>query len=129
MLVGDWECEEWLWLPLYEATDKLGFRAGFDAVVAASKRGLTALAVGGAWGVDEKDALGVCEPVPLGVARFDGNSLMNIVAELGDTRYRLLRVVNKASLNPRTFDPDPQITNASQASCLFEISSTDRIVR
>ena len=114
-------------MPLYDATDKLGFRAGFDAVVAASKRGLTALAVGGAWGVN--DALGVCEPVPLGVARLDGNSLINIVAELGDTRYRLLRVTNSASLKPRTFDPDPQITNASQASCLFEISSTDRIVR
>jgi len=44
---------------LYEVTDKLGFRAGFDAVVAASKSGLTALAVGGAWGVDENEALGV----------------------------------------------------------------------
>ena len=59
MLVGDCECEEWLWVPLYDAIDKLGLRAGFDAVVAASNRGLTALAVGGAWGVEENDALGV----------------------------------------------------------------------
>jgi hypothetical protein len=114
---------------LYEATDKLGLRTGLEAVVAASKRGLTALAVGGACGVDENDAFGVCDPVPLGVARFEGNSLMNIVAELGDTKYRLLSVVINASLNPRTLDPDPHIINASHASCLFEISSTERIVR
>jgi hypothetical protein len=64
----------------------LGLSAGFDAVVAASSRGLTALAVGGWWGVDEKDPIGVIDPVPLGVARFEGSSLMNIVAELGDTK-------------------------------------------
>ena len=106
-----------------------GFSAGFEAVVAARSRGLTALAVGGGWGVDEKEALGVMDPVPLGVARLEGSSLMNMVAELGETRYRLLRVVSKASLNPLTLDPDPQMINASQASCLFEISSTERMVR
>jgi len=57
-------------------------------VVAASRRGFTALAVGGAWGVAENEALGVMEPVPDGVARLLGSSLMNMVAELGLTRYR-----------------------------------------
>jgi len=58
--------------------------AGFEAVVAASKRGFTALAVGGGCGVAEKEAVGVIEPVPVGVARFEGSSLINIVAELGE---------------------------------------------
>lgn len=131
MLAGDWECDECVGalVPGKEATDKLGFRAGFEAVVAAYKRGLTALAVGGACGVDEKEAFGVCDPVPLGVAKLEGNSLINIVAELGDIRYRLVKVVSRASLNPLTLLPDPQIISASQASCLLEISSTDRIVR
>lgn len=62
-----------------------GLRAGLDAVVAASRRGFTALADGSACGV-EKEAVGVMDPVPLGVAKLDGSSLMNIVAELGDTR-------------------------------------------
>ena len=131
MLVGDCECEEW-WVvcpPKLELVDKFGLRAGLEAVVAARRRGLTALAEGTGWGVDEKDAFGVMDPVPLGVARFDGSSLMNMVAELGDTKYRLLRVWISASLNPLTLLPEPQMINASQASCLFEISSTDRIVR
>ena len=66
--------------------DMLGFRAGFEAVVAATRRGFSVLDVGARWGVDENEGLGVIEPVPLGVARFDGNSLMNIVAELGETK-------------------------------------------
>lgn len=93
------------------ATEIFGFKAGFEAVVAARRSGLTALAVGGACGVDENDAVGVMDPVPLGVARLEGSSLMNIVAELGETRYRLLSVVSRASLNPLTLDPDPQMTN------------------
>jgi hypothetical protein len=71
---------------LNEAIDRLGLSAGFEAVVAARSSGLTALAVGGWCGVDENEAFGVMDPVPLGVARFEGNSLMNIVAELGETR-------------------------------------------
>lgn len=93
MLVGDCECEEcdcavplMLVMPLNEAIDMLGLSAGFEAVVAASRRGFTALAEGGACGVDEKEALGVMDPVPLGVARLEGSSLVNMVAELGETR-------------------------------------------
>ena len=46
MLVGDCECDEWVWLLLNDAIDRLGLRAGFEAVVAAKSNGLTALAEG-----------------------------------------------------------------------------------
>lgn len=94
----------------------LGLSAGFDAVVAARSKGLTALAEGTGCGVEEKEAFGVMEPVPDGVGRFEGSSLINMVAELGEIRYRALRIAMSASLKPLTFDPDPQMIRESQAS-------------
>lgn len=40
-------------------------------------------------------------PVPAGVERFDGSSEVNMVADDGEIRYLLLRVVKSASLNPK----------------------------
>lgn len=40
-------------------------------------------------------------PVPAGVERFDGSSEVNMVADDGEIKYLLLRVVKSASLNPK----------------------------
>lgn len=77
-------------MPPYKDALLLAMWPPLPAVVAARSSGLTALAVGGGWcgGVDApgKEALGVMDPVPDGVAMLDGSSDMNMVAELGEMR-------------------------------------------
>src|SRR5512141_3070176 len=93
------------------------------AVVAACRSGLTLLAVGSWCGAPVKEPVGVWEPVPDGVPRFEGSSEVNIVAELGDTIWRACRVCMMLSLRPRMRAPLPTKTMFSQHTGLMYMSS------
>jgi len=68
-------------------------------------------------------------PVPRGVVRFEGSSLVNIVAEEGEIRKREVSVAIIASLKPRTADPLPTIIREDQSCARCEGEGTARIVR
>ena len=78
-------------------------REGFEAVVAARRRGLTPweVEVCGSWFWDCDCGCGVLAPVPMGVERFEGSSEVKMVAEEGEMRYLAWRVARRASLKPR----------------------------
>lgn len=74
---------------------------GFEAVVAARRRGLTP----GPWCDDGGWCWGwgVFAPVATGVVMLDGSSEVKMVALDGEMRYLEFRVATKASLKPTAY--------------------------
>lgn len=79
-----------------------GCKEGFEAVVAARRRGFTLCeeVACWSWDWDWNWGWGVFAPVPRGVERLEGSSEVKIVAEEGEMRYFAWRVARSASLNP-----------------------------
>jgi hypothetical protein len=126
MLVGVWLWKWWLVLlaasPALETATLAPGTPRF-AVVAACRRGLTLLVVGSGCGAPAKEEVGVCEPVPEGVPMLEGSSEVNMVAELGETRWRACSVCRMLSRRPRMRAPLPTKTMFSQQPGRMYISS------